>query len=115
MPMGFADGLAFLTCGTALVRGVRAPLLGNLSLEHVSLDVTGIPGVAAGDEVVFIGRQGGAEITQEEIVANQRAGLPPAASAAAVRETVPAGVPARQLAAFAVRRPALHSFCGVGQ
>lgn len=89
VPMGFADGLAFLTCGTALVRGVRAPLLGSLSLEHVSLDVTGIPGVAAGDEVVFIGRQEGAEITQEEVVASQRAGLPPACLPAAVRETVP--------------------------
>jgi alanine racemase len=89
VPMGFADGLAFLTCGAALVRGVRAPLLGGLSLEHVSLDVAGIPGVAAGDEVVFIGRQEGAEITQEEVVANQRAGLPPALLSAAVRETVP--------------------------
>jgi len=89
VPMGFADGLAFLTCGAALVHGVRAPLLGGLSLEHVSLDVTGIPGVAAGDEVVFIGRQAGAEITQEEVVASQRAGLPPACLSAAVRETVP--------------------------
>jgi alanine racemase len=89
VPMGFADGLAFLTCGAALVRGIRAPLLGGLSLEHVSLDVTGIPGVAAGDEVVFIGRQAGAEITQEEVFASQRAGLPPACLSAAVRETVP--------------------------
>jgi alanine racemase len=89
VPMGFADGLAFLTCGAALVRGLRAPLLGNLSLEHVSLDVTGIPDVAVGDEVVFIGRQGAAEITQEEVVASQRADLPPASLAAAVRETVP--------------------------
>jgi alanine racemase len=89
VPMGFADGLAFLTCGAALVRGVRAPLLGSLSLEHVSLDVTGIPDVAAGDEVVFIGRQGAAEITQEEVMASLRAGLPPASLSAAVRETVP--------------------------
>jgi alanine racemase len=89
VPMGFADGLAFLTCGAALVRGVRAPLLGGLSLEHASLDLTGIPGVAAGDEVVFIGRQAGAEITQEEVFASQRAGLPPACLSAAVRGTVP--------------------------
>jgi alanine racemase len=89
VPMGFADGLASLTCGAALVRGVRAPLLGSLSLEHVSLDITGIPGVAAGDEVVFIGRQADAEITQEEVLASQRAGLPPACLSAAVRETVP--------------------------
>jgi alanine racemase len=89
VPMGFADGLAFLTCGAALVRGVRAPILGNLSLEHVSIDVTGIPDAAAGDEVVFIGRQAAAEVTQEEVMARQRADLPPASLAAAVRETVP--------------------------
>jgi alanine racemase len=89
VPMGFADGLAFLTCGAALVRGLRAPLLGSLSLEHVSIDVTGIPDAAAGDEVVFIGRPGAAEITQEEVVARQRADLPPASLATAVRETVP--------------------------
>jgi alanine racemase len=89
VPMGFADGLAFLNCGAALVRGLRAPILGNLSLEHVSLDVTGIPGVEAGDDVVFIGRQGTGEITQEEVMAGQPPGLPPASLAASVRETVP--------------------------
>jgi alanine racemase len=88
VPMGFADGLALLNCGAALVRGVRAPILGNLSLEHVSLDVTGIPGVEAGDEVVFIGRQGTDEITQEEVIARQPQGLPPASLATSVRETV---------------------------
>jgi alanine racemase len=89
VPLGFADGLAFLNCGAALVRGLRAPILGNLSLEHVSLDVTAIPGVQAGDEVVFIGRQGTGEITQEEVIARQPPGLPPASLAASVRETVP--------------------------
>ena len=88
VPMGFADGLALLNCGAALVRGVRAPILGNLSLEHVSLDVTGIPGAEAGDEVVFIGRQGTDEITQEEVIARQPEGLPPASLATSVRETV---------------------------
>jgi len=87
-PIGFADGLALLNCGAALVRGVRAPILGNLSLEHVSLDVTGIPGVEAGDEVVFIGRQGTDEITQEEVIARQPQGLPPASLATSVRDTV---------------------------
>jgi alanine racemase len=87
-PIGFADGLALLNCGAALVRGVRAPILGTLSLEHVSVDVTGIPGVEPGDEVVFIGRQGAGEITQEEVIARQPQGLPPASLATSVRETV---------------------------
>jgi alanine racemase len=98
VPMGFADGLALLTCGAALVRGRRAPILGGLSLEHVALDVTGIPGAGAGDEVVFIGRQGSDEITQEEVIASQPPGLPPASLATSVRDTVirayrPAGSP----------------------
>ncbi len=88
-PIGFADGLAFLNCGEALVRGQRAPILGSLSLEHVSLDVTGIPGAGNGDEVVFIGRQGSAEITQGEVIAGQPKHFPPASLAASVRETVP--------------------------
>ena len=88
VPMGFADGLALLNCGAALVRGVRAPILGNLSLEHVSLDVTSVPGVEPGDEVVFIGRQGTDEITQEEVIASQPEGLPPASLATSVNQTV---------------------------
>jgi alanine racemase len=88
VPMGFADGLALLNCGAALVRGVRAPILGNLSLEHVSLDITGIPGAGPGDEVVFIGRQGTDEITQEEVIARHPPGLPPASLATSVGETV---------------------------
>jgi alanine racemase len=88
-PIGFADGLAFLNCGQALVRGQRAPILGGLSLEHVSLDVTDIPGAGTGDEVVFIGRQGAAEITPDEIIAGQPKPFPPASLAASVRETVP--------------------------
>lgn len=88
VPIGFADGLALLNCGAALVRGARAPIIGNLSLEHVSLDVTGIPGVEAGDEVVFIGRQGADEITHAEVIARQPQGLPPASLATSVRATV---------------------------
>jgi alanine racemase len=88
-PIGFADGLAFLNCGEALVRGRRAAILGGLSLEHVSLDLTGIPGAGTGDEVVFIGRQGPAEITPDEVIAAQRELFPPASLSAAVRETVP--------------------------
>jgi alanine racemase len=88
VPMGFADGLALLNCGAALVRGVRAPVLGSLSLEHVSLDITGIPGAETGDEVVFIGRQGTDEITQEEVIARQPPGLPPASLATSVMQTV---------------------------
>ncbi len=88
VPIGFADGLALLNCGEALVRGRRVPIIGNLSLEHACLDVTGISDVEPGDEVTFIGRQGSGEITEAEVAARRLDGLPPAGLAVAVRETV---------------------------
>jgi alanine racemase len=88
VPIGFADGMSLLNCGEALVRGRRVPVIGNLSLEHICLDVTEISDVEAGDEVIFIGRQGSAEITESEVAARRLDGLPPAGLAVAVRETV---------------------------
>jgi alanine racemase len=41
-----------------LVRGQRAPLVGRVSMDQSVLDVTEIPGVQAGDEVVILGEQG---------------------------------------------------------
>ncbi len=46
-----------------LVRGERAPLVGRISMDQSVLDVTEIPGVEAGDEVVMIGAQGSETIT----------------------------------------------------
>jgi alanine racemase len=63
--VGYADGLA-RSLGNRfhlLVRGQRAPLVGRVSMDQAVLDVTEISGVAAGDEVVLIGTQGGETIT----------------------------------------------------
>jgi alanine racemase len=63
--VGYADGLA-RSLGNRfhlLVRGERAPLVGRVSMDQAVLDVTEIPGVAAGDEVVLIGTQGNETIT----------------------------------------------------
>ena len=49
-----------------LVRGQRAPLVGRVSMDQSVLDVTEIPGVAAGDEVVLIGTQGSETITAQD-------------------------------------------------
>ncbi len=61
VPMGYADGLSRLLSnrGSALVRGKRAPLVGNISMDMATLDVTEIPGVTMGDEIVFLGTQSG--------------------------------------------------------
>jgi alanine racemase len=62
---GYADGLARLLGNrfSLLVRGMRAPLVGRVSMDHAVLDVTEIDGVVAGDEVVILGTQGDETIT----------------------------------------------------
>jgi alanine racemase len=49
--------------GEVLVRGRRAPMVGRISMDLTLLDVTHIPGVSIGDEVVLIGRSGDQQIT----------------------------------------------------
>lgn len=57
---GYADGLDRKLGNhfSLLVRGQRAPIIGRISMDQAVLDVTEIPDVAPGDEVVLIGRQG---------------------------------------------------------
>ncbi len=62
---GYADGLdrQLGSRFSLLVRGQRAPLVGRISMDQAVLDVTEIPGVTAGDEVVILGTQGAETIT----------------------------------------------------
>ena len=60
VPAGYADGLdRRLECrGAVLIRGHRAPIVGAVSMDMLTVDVTGIEGVGPGDEVVFLGGAG---------------------------------------------------------
>ncbi len=71
LPVGYSDGYrrAYSNKGSVLVRGRRAPVVGNVTMNTTMVDVTDIPGVQAGDEVVLFGGQGGERITQAEIEA----------------------------------------------
>jgi alanine racemase len=62
---GYADGLdrSLGNRFSLLVRGQRAPLVGRVSMDQSVLDVTEIPAVQAGDEVVILGAQGAESIT----------------------------------------------------
>jgi alanine racemase len=62
---GYGDGLDRRLGNrfSLLVRGTRAPLVGRISMDQAVLDVTEIPGVEPGDEVVILGEQGGESIT----------------------------------------------------
>jgi alanine racemase len=68
LALGYADGLnrALSNRGSVLVGGQRAPIVGRVSMDQTVVDITGIPGVSAGDEVVLLGRQGGESITAED-------------------------------------------------
>jgi alanine racemase len=71
LPIGYADGYPrFLSNrGEALVRGQRARIAGRVCMDLTMIDVTDIRNVRQGDEVVLLGRQGGAEISADEIAA----------------------------------------------
>jgi len=60
LPVGYADGWSRLLSnrGTVLVRGKRAPIVGRVCMDLCMVDVTDVPGVEVGDEVVLVGRQG---------------------------------------------------------
>jgi alanine racemase len=69
IPVGYADGLsrALSNRGWALIGEQYARMVGNISMDLSLLDVTDIPGVAVGDEVVLIGKSGQGSITALEI------------------------------------------------
>jgi alanine racemase len=64
IPTGYANGYARALSNQArvLVRGEYANITGNVNMNCVSVDVTNVPGVQIGDEVVLIGGQGEKEI-----------------------------------------------------
>ena len=69
LPIGYADGYqrSLSNRGQILVRGQRAPVVGRVCMDLTMIDVTDIRNVQQGDEVVLLGRQGGAEISADEM------------------------------------------------
>lgn len=69
VPVGYADGLsrALSNRGRAIVRGGCARIVGNISMDLTLLDVTDVPGVDIGDEVVLLGQADHCSITAHEI------------------------------------------------
>lgn len=69
VPIGHGDGYsrALSNKGEVLVRGMRAPIVGTISLDQIFIDVTDIPDVCEEDEVVLIGKQEDAVISAREV------------------------------------------------
>jgi len=74
IPVGYGDGYPFIlgNLGEALIRGKRAPLVGRVSMDMCTIDVTHIRDCAVGDEVVLLGKQGQEYISANEIAAKAK-------------------------------------------
>ncbi len=69
LPVGYADGYdrRFSNQAHVLIGGNRAPVRGRICMNLTMVDVTDIPTVALGDEVVLLGRQGDQTVTAEHL------------------------------------------------
>lgn len=70
LPVGFGEGYprALFNKGIVLIHGRRCPVIGRVSLNVLTIDVTDLDSeVGLGDEVVLIGTQGDEEVTFEEM------------------------------------------------
>ena len=69
IPAGYSDGYrrVFSNKSFVLIRGRRFPIVGRVTMNTIMVDVTDDPDVKPSDEVVLFGKQGNAEITQEEL------------------------------------------------
>ena len=74
VPVGYGHGYSWTLSNTGemLVRGQKVPIVGRVTMDLTMLDVSDVPDVAEGDEVVLFGRQGREEITADEV--GRRAG-----------------------------------------
>ena len=67
--LGYADGLprAYSAKGKVIVNGIVCPIAGNICMDQCMIDVTNVPDVKFGDEVIIMGSDGKNEITPEYI------------------------------------------------
>jgi len=69
IPFGYDDGLPWRLSGVGhvLVEGQEAPIVGRISMDQMQVDVTHIPGVDVGAEVLLYGAHGGNVIRPEQV------------------------------------------------
>ena len=68
LPVGYADGLSrqLSSRGRVIVREHYAPIVGRISMDLTLVDVTGLPEIAVGDEVVLLGSGDGLSVDARE-------------------------------------------------
>ena len=70
---GYADGvpLALTNCGRVIVKGKLCPIVGRISMDYTTVDVSSVKALKAGDEVLFFGKAGGVSLTPAEWAAKK--------------------------------------------
>jgi alanine racemase len=65
LPLGYNDGYRTSLSNRAyvLVRGIRCPVVGRISMDYTTIDVGHVPEAEVGDEIVLIGHQGDQSIS----------------------------------------------------
>ena len=68
-PVGYWHGFPrnLSSVGQVLVGGHRAKVLGRVSMDMMTIDITDVPNISVEDEVVLIGKQGGVEISAPDV------------------------------------------------
>jgi alanine racemase len=68
LPVGYADGYNRLLSnrGEVLIRGRRAPVIGQVCMDMIMVDVTDVVGAIEGEEAVLLGRQGDEMLLADE-------------------------------------------------
>ena len=71
VPIGYHDGLprTLSNKGCFLVKGLRAPIIGRVSMDWTTIDVTDVPDASVGDDVTIIGESGNVSIRAEDVAA----------------------------------------------
>lgn len=71
LPVGYADGYdrALSNRGEVLIRGRKCPVVGNVCMNLIMVDVSAVPAVAVDDDVILIGRDGMHAITADDLAA----------------------------------------------
>jgi alanine racemase len=74
LPVGYSDGFNRLLSdrGEVLIRGRRVPIAGKICMNFTLIDVTDLPKVEVGDEVVIIGESGVENITAMDLAKKLR-------------------------------------------
>ncbi len=69
IPIGYNDGYVrtLSNKGEVIVRGQLAPVVGRISMDWLTVDVTDVPGVEVGDRITVLGSDGGNRVTAEDI------------------------------------------------